>query len=514
MIKNIFKTHFSLLVSLLLLTTVMTSCNDWIDVKPTNAQVTDDYWKSKEEVEAVLMSGYYYLRTAVPTLIKWGELRGGTLYSLSSNETKIQDFTVRPENSLCSYQDLYKVISYANSVIYYAPGVQAKDNTYYTSVLNAHLAEAYFLRAYSYLILVKNFRDVPLVTVPYVDDSHDFNIAKSSEDTIITQIKEDCKTALATGAARGVYSVDWETKGRVTKWALYALMADVCLWSEDYETCKEYCDMILNATDAFRPVFLSNGNDWYTLFYPGGSNEGIFEITWSSALNPSIANNFSSLFPESSEGTLRLTTVAREKVEAETAEVAANNGISAVTDESVVGRMLGATYKKTNSSFVIWKYNGDDVGNVRSVKNANFIIYRVAEIILMKAQAEAMTGNMTEAATLVNKVRVRAGLNPIDMDEASQMDVQVMLEEILNQKDMEFIAEAKRWYDVLWYSRINNKKYRDDALNMIIIGNQTTNADYIKSVLTDDNAWYLPLPQSDIEHNQLLKQNPYYDSSN
>ena len=48
---------------------------------------------------------------------------------------------------------------------------------------------------------------------------------------------------------------------------------------------------------------------------------------------------------------------------------------------------------------------------------------------------------------------------------------------------------------------------------MIIYGNQTTNADYIKSVLTDDNAWYLPLPQSDIEHNQKLKQNPYYDSS-
>ncbi|MBQ3805887.1 MAG: RagB/SusD family nutrient uptake outer membrane protein [Prevotella sp.] len=506
------KSHFSLFTLVLLLAATLTSCNDWIDVKPTNAQVTQDYWKSKEEVEAVLMSGYYQLREAVPTLIKWGELRGGTIYSQNATEQKIQDFTVLPTNSLCSYQDLYRVISYANSVIHYAPGVQSKDNTYYTSVLNAHLAEAYFLRAYCYLILVKNFRDVPLVTVPYVDDSNDFSIGKSSDTLIIEQIKKDCQTALETGAARGVYSVDWETKGRVTKWALYALMADACLWSEDYETCKQYCDLILNATDAFRPVFLSNTNDWYTLFYPGASNEGIFEITWSSALNPSIANNFSSLFPSASEGTLRLTTQAREKVDMESSEVATNKGL-VITDQSVVGRMIGATYKKLGTTYIIWKYNGDDVGNVRATLNANFIVYRVAEIILMKAQAEAMTGNMTEAATLVNRIRVRAGLTPIPMDEAEQYDEQVMIEEILNQKEMEFIAEGKRWYDILWYSRVNKKKYRNDALSMIIYGNQTTNADYIKSVLTDDNAWYLPLPQSDIEHNQKLKQNPYYDSS-
>ena len=34
-----------------------------------------------------------------------------------------------------------------------------------------------------------------------------------------------------TDAAKGTYEVEWETKGRATKWALYALMADACLWS-------------------------------------------------------------------------------------------------------------------------------------------------------------------------------------------------------------------------------------------------------------------------------------------
>ena len=38
----------------------------------------------------------------------------------------------------------------------------------------------------------------------------------------------------------------------------------------------------------------------------------------------------------------------------------------------------------------------------------------------------------------------------------------------------------------------------------------TTNASWIRSVLANTNAWYMPLPQSDIDHNRLLIQNPYY----
>lgn len=492
--------------------TMFTSCNDWLDVKPNNEQITTDYWKTKEEVEAVLMSGYYQMREAVPTFIKWGELRGGAIYSSTTNDQKLQDFTILPTNDLCNYQTLYKVIAYANSVISYAPGVRSEDDTYYESVMNSHLAEAYFLRAYCYLILVKNFKEVPLVTVPYVDDTQDFNIPKSTEETIIAQIKSDCETAINTGAAKGVYEEEWQTKGRATKWALYALMADVCLWSEDYENCKKYCDMILNATDAFRPVFLANTSDWFTLFYPGNSNESIFELNWNYSVE-SKNNNFStSLFAQSTSSVLRFTNIASERLQQENTEVMENKGMSALNgyDGSVVGRMSGATYVSIGTMPILWKYSGNSDGNVRTNQDANFILYRVAEIILMKAQAEAMTGNISGAISLVNRVRVRAGLEAIGEDQVEQYGEQTMLDEILHQKEMEFMGEAKRWYDVLWFSRIGNHKYKNDALNMIIEGNQTTNADYIKSVLTDDNAWYIPLPQADIEHNQLLKQNPYY----
>lgn len=508
----------------------LTSCNDWLDVQPNNEQVTDDYWKSKEDVEAVISSGYYYMRQCVPTFIKWGELRGGMLYTTNSSDSKLQDFNMIPSNGLCDWSTVYKVIGMANSVILYAPGVD--DDTYYDAIRNSHLAEAYFLRAYCYLLLAKNYREVPLVLQAYVNDQASFDLPKSSEAEIIAQVKADVKAALETGAAKGTYEVDWQTKGRVTKWALYALMADACLWSEDYDQCIEYCNMVLNATDTFRPVFMSNTADWYSIFYPGNSNESILELNWDYATNQQN-NNFTSLFTLDNSSPLRPTTLAMEKMKSEMQALRE----SGMTEEGRMGRMLLATFVpeggqtagwSTSNQYYIWKYKGTDVpditGGTRVHNDANFILYRVAELMLMKAQALTMKGqgSWLEAVGLINRIRTRAGLsnfNNIDVSSAdapvqvSQLDELTLLEEIMTQKQLEFVGEAKTWYDLLWFGRIANNKYKTQFISKVIQGNQTTNQQWILSVLQDQNAWYLPIPQADIEHNKLLEQNPYYSST-
>ena len=452
---------------------LFTSCNKWLDILPNNEQVTDNYWQSKEDVESVISAGYSYLRQCVPTLIKWGELRGGALYTNSTNDAKLQDFNILSSNSLCKWETLYKVIGMANSVILYAPSVE--DNTYYPSIRNSHL---------------------------------------------------DVRTALATGAAKGTYEEEWATKGRVTKWALYALGADVCLWSEDYDQCIEYCDMILNATDTFRPAFMSNTSDWYTMFYPGNSNESIFELNWDYSLN-AINNNFSNLFTTTASSPLQPTTAAVELLKAETQALK----VKGMTEDGRMGRMLLCTFVPEGSvvntwptaqRLYIWKYYGTDVpdivGGVRAHTDANFIIYRVAEIMLMKAQALTMKGQgyWAEAVELVNRIRNRAGLDNYGGNEAYIADVvvqlneQTLLEEVLEQKELELMAEGKRWYDVLWLGRVAGGRYKNEFVAKVLEGNQTTNQAWIESVLQDENAWYMPLPEDDIEHNKLLEQNPYY----
>ena len=58
------------IVSILSIVTILTttSCNDWLDLLPNNEQVTDNYWQTKEDVESVIASGYYYMRNAVPQM--------------------------------------------------------------------------------------------------------------------------------------------------------------------------------------------------------------------------------------------------------------------------------------------------------------------------------------------------------------------------------------------------------------------------------------------------------------
>lgn len=69
------------------------SCSDWLEVYPKNEQITANYWKAKEDVEAVLASGYSSLRACTRTLVDWGELRGASIYAYSdTKKTEIAKF--------------------------------------------------------------------------------------------------------------------------------------------------------------------------------------------------------------------------------------------------------------------------------------------------------------------------------------------------------------------------------------------------------------------------------------
>lgn len=65
-------------------------------------------------------------------------------------------------------------------------------------------------------------------------------------------------------------------QGRATQWAYHALLADIYLWKEDYSRCIEHCDLLINS----QKFTLLEGKRWFELFYPGYSDEGIFELAY------------------------------------------------------------------------------------------------------------------------------------------------------------------------------------------------------------------------------------------
>ena len=490
---------------------VTTSCSDWLEVLPNNEQVTATYWQSKEDVEAVLASAYAKMREQTQTIIDWSELRGSSIYAYSgSSRQKLQNFQLTSADALCKWGGFYSVLNYANSVIKYAPIVSERDETYHNVYMKSHLVEAYFLRDLSLFYLLRNFKEVPLVTEPYVDDSAPYDLPKASEDKIIAQIKKDLQDAIGLGVAKEVHIDDeWSgaTKGRVTKWALFALMADVCLWNEDYDECIAYCDSILLSQSPYRPAFMSDGDKWFEIFYPGNSNESIFELNWQGTGGYSQTTySPSNYFTVSTSAVYQYTSAMRDRFKTESLWHS-EDPINHPSVRAEFGAYVDL--QSESEQYCIWKYQGigyNEKAQQRSSKDANLIVYRVAEILLMKAEALVWRGHYEEALELINRVRERSGLYPLDIIENEQDGLQA----ILYERDIEFAGECKRWYDLVRFGRSKQYRYRSEFVNIILNNNETANPTWLTSVLQNDYAWYLPIYETELDANRLLVQNPYY----
>lgn len=481
---------------------LLSSCNNWMNINPQNAQTSEEYWQTKEEVQNVLIAGYSYLRSSVEYMYLWGEARGNGIvfnnYNLSTNATygnKLRTMDILPSNGLAQWACMYKVISMANAVIKYAPVVATRDASFTSGIENSYLSEAYYLRSLAYFYLVRTFKDVPFVTDPYVTDDSSYDIAQTSGSDILKQLVIDLNNSLDAAksyfpASDGTYSAAY-SKGRATKWAIYALLADIYLWQGDYDNCILACDGVINS--GYCGLF-STMDNWFTNFYPGNSNESIFEIQYSyNSYSTSQVNSFLTWFSTSTYYKVS----DYEK------------SLFGTTDTRGLGpNSSGASY--TNSG-LIWKYIGtDENGNSRSSTqdDQHYIIYRIEDIYLMKAEAYIMKGDMTDATTYIKKVSDRAG----STDTPASNTESDMLDWLLRERQREFFSEGKNWFDILRIAQRNNYAYKQKLIDQVLEAQSVNVQGIVSAKLYDTNSWYMPVASSELKVNPLLVQNPYYTS--
>ena len=316
------------------------------------------------------------------------------------------------------------------------------------------------------------------------------------------------------------------SKGRVTVWALYALMADVCLWSEDYDGCVRYADMLINSTSAFRPAFVEDPEQWYNIFFPGNSNGSIFELNFDQSRNQSpdddaTASTYpspSNVYPwtQSTVASLQFSNAMCKRLfDEQTDQWVTSNTVRGYGNTFVLssGTVIGNSNTEGYLPFKFRIGGKDGLSTTRSYKDANWILYRMADVLLMKAEALIWKGgeaNFAQALELINKIRTRANVTTLSV-QTNAVSQENMLGYLLQERDLEFAAEGKRWYDLLRFGRSQNFKYKDQFINMIIENNSTVSASWIRSVLKNTDAWYLPISQGEIDSNPNLIQNPYYD---
>ena len=504
----------------------LTACNDYLDIMPENALPQEEMWASKSDVESALFAGYYNLRSSITThLIPLGELRAGCVKRRSGNN--LDKLDVKPnDKTYTDWKIFYKVIADANGVIANVEKARSNDETYTEEEMNSHLCEAYFLRALSYFYIVRNWRDAPLVLEPYETDEAEYLLPQSSESELIAQIKKDLKTAIDLGAAKEEFDTTWETKGRATVWAIYALMADVCLWNQDFNEAIEYADMVIESRSPYAPRFMSTAthSSWFKMFNPGNSEESIFELQFSSIKYDGTSfqtNDLPPLFYNTTTTTYMLSENLTREFNSDATQIFNRfNG----DQEMYVRTRFGGYYAPENSvTGYVWKYLGGSTISEPRTQNyydPNFIIYRVAEVMLIKAEALLMRGmglvpeDNEQAIAIINTIRLRTNL--LDVTATANSSLVELLELVISERIMEFVGEGKAWYDLLRVGRYVDPTgdinfIQTFFIPKVITYNETAGENKIKSTLMDKNAWYLPVNEDEIKRNPNLVQNKYYE---
>jgi starch-binding outer membrane protein, SusD/RagB family len=468
------------------------SCGDWMEQLPPQGLTREEFWKTKEDVESVLMGSYSIFASMDGALFKYGEIRGDLVkggVNQSLDELKIQEGNIYPDNTMCNWATFYKVINNCNEVIKFAPKVQSIDNTFSDYIMDGFLSEAYFLRSLSYFYLVRIFRDVPYVTEPTETDATNVYPSKMDGNEILTHVTEDLEKIRGYATVDG-YATMEEIKGRATKGAIDALLADIALWTFDYESCIQHVDNIVMT----RKYALVPTAEWFTIFNPGNSAEGIFEFQFDDRQNRKNSTaNLTSRYSYNYDPSDRAIEIfgvkfAHELYRGEKASI----------------------IKWSENDYGIWKFIGNPDGETTrsgsTANSCNWIVYRYADVLLMKAEALSQLGRFNEALQIINEIRLRADVPPVNPSSTTTS----FEDYILDERALELAFEGKRWFDLLRMARRNDFSRKNKLIEIMVRNVPSTQKRIMATKLTNPLGWYLPIFTTELERNKNLVQNPYY----
>lgn len=540
-------------------------CSDFLDIQPMNSTVLENYWKEKADVTGAVNGCYEALASedVIKHMAVWGELRSeniviGTLTSSQyqntyNNLNEMLKENLLQTNEMCNWSSLYNVINRCNIVCHYAPEVEQIDPNYTYNELKATVAEMKTIRALCYFHLIRAFRDVPYVTEPSIDDNQNYVVPASKFEVVLDSLINDLEAVKDDAQRR--YSVEKvvsksisvpvENNSRITRWAIYALLADLYLWKGDWDNVVKYCDLVmaykaqqyneLTQMDQIADMALYDGvpmileaikgqqnvgNLYTSLFGRGNSFESLFELYYNG--NTGQENNWVSNFygnGNNSIGLLKASDILMDGFTTDQNSIwLSQKDCRAYESLESEGTSYAITkYTRPSASFSLQRLGIVNIAESRRASaNSNWIFYRLSDVMLMKAEAliERGEADWPEAFKLINNVYKRA--NNIAPEtttgglayETYSSSKEKMEELLFEERHREFLFEGKRWYDLVRWARRNGKTER---LVSCAIRKYRQDINVIRIKLTDPNYIYFPYAKSELKVNPLLKQNPAFD---
>ncbi len=541
------KKYLSIIAAALLMGS-FSSCSDFLDRYPLEELSDESFWKTEKDAEMAVSNLYNVLPTwDVDEAINSDDAVHGIKWAAGNQSKGVYD----PADY--GWSGEYGYIRQANLVLEKIQEMDLSEDAY-----KKLEGQARFFRAYTYFTLIRSFGAVPYIDKP-LELTDVENITRTPKDEVYAKVMEDFDIAIAN------LPVQWDeaNSGRITKGAAMAMKARAALYYNNWQTAMDEAKKVMDLgqyelydkdnTGRYKELFweVADGCDEFILSvqynaptrthyligwecFPtlgwGGLNptqslvDAFEDINGAPIANSTIydsTNPFANRDPRLEVNVLHDgETMYGVTIKVAPLSSSGNTGIGQHGDATATGYYQ----QKWLDPSIDPQSTGWDMGK-------DWVVIRYAEVLLTYAEAKNELSPLDPSAfDAVNQVRRRVGMPDLqntDPTKPTYCGTQDDLRKrIWNEWRVEFALEGgKRQWDIRRWG------IAKDVLNAPFEGLRYTLVDdpnapkgdngkkcilYVGEPLKltgshyEDHNYLLPIPQTEIDLNPKLEQNPGY----
>lgn len=531
---------------------IITSCSDFLDTAPLDALSPATTWKTEDDAQKFVIGCYGGNNYDTSS---WED--GGNILYLDcgsdfgynnfewENYKTIGNGKMTPSGSVASFYD-FSVIRRCNTFMEKVQEIPFANEQTKTDLIGQVRA----IRAYRYFVMNWWYGGVPIIDSYNTAD--EAKVSRKTEEEVRTFVDTELDTAI--GELNAVPS----ERGRIAKGAAMAIRMRSALYYGDFQKAKELAEGIVKLGQyALEP-------DYSNLFKVAGqdSKEIILAVQYvNSTLElgtiGQMYNNgdggWSSIVPtqnlvdtyEMEDGLTKEESASYDPAH----PFAGRDPRMAMTiiypgmdwNGTIVNTLDKAIDGKDNANYppsannasktaLTWrKYLDEQYTNGIWNTNACPIVIRYAEVLLTYAEAaNELSGPSADVYDKLDLIRERVGMPKVDRVKYATKETLRQL--IRRERGVELAGEGVRRADILRWKDENGKMVAETVLNGVlerIVGTiDYSETNPTKRAVVDVNAAvtdkkiedrifkphhrYNPIPQSAIDYNPNLKQNPEY----
>ncbi|HEY1010755.1 MAG TPA: RagB/SusD family nutrient uptake outer membrane protein [Daejeonella sp.] len=469
--KKIFKN--TLIVSFVTLALGLSSCEDSVDLRPTDVIDADKAFIAVSDLDQGAIGAYSalsYENTLWTAAIMSDEVR----WAIDNNNRNYGlehkwSFDPGTGNVTAAWGNLYVVIDRINRVLEAMDKVPAANATEEATKARVK-GELLALRAFSHFELLRNYAskyEGTALGVPIMLKSEITTPERKSFADVITQVKADLTEAK--NLIPATYAVSDFT--RITRVGVSAIQARVALYNKDWNDAITFATEVINSRPlAARAAFPNIWTD-------ATSTEVVFALKRAgTSVNVLWTDTNNDVFFSPSDKLVSTFDQAND--------VRYNNYIK-----------YDGTLSATRERWKVNKYPGQTT----AIKFNNVKVFRTSEMYLIRAEAnvEKSTSDLVAAAADLNALRSARINNYLPVVFATKTDA---LSAIDTERFKELAFEGHRYYDI---RRRGTAIVRNDS-------DITTGNAIPKTLNPSDRNYILPIPQAEFLANKNIQQNPGY----